>query len=276
MFGGCKLPGNNEILIPGGMVLDSYDLFSGGNNHGGRWTQKKDGLIWRGVASGGRHRDDTWHRFQRHRLAQMMNGTTVSLLEEGHDDAAPTFDLSGISQYRAQAQREGGLGKWLSSFSDMGFIDFECFPHQKDKKCWYMNPYMQLKETIHMKEMYDYKFLPDIDGNSYSGRFRAFMRSTSLVLKSTIYAEWHDDRLVPWVHFVPFDNTFVDIYAILEYYGEHDDEAEKIAEEGRQWAEKVYRRDDMKLYVWRLLLEYARVMDPSRERLAFADDLKTS
>lgn len=274
MFGGCKLPGNNEILIPAGMILDSYDLFSGGDTHGGDWADKKTELVWRGVGSGGRNKEDNWWGFQRHRFVQMMNGTAVTLSEAG-EDVAPSFNLSGLSQYHIQAQQTGDLGPWISSFSDAAFVGFECFPQQEDGGCSYIEPYMELRGSIHMKEQYNYKFLPDIDGNSYSGRFRAFMRSTSLVLKSTIYAEWHDDRLVPWVHFVPFDNTYIDIYAILDYYiNGHDAEAYKIAEAGRDWSEKVMRREDMKLYVWRLLLEYARVMDPSRDKLGFVEDLK--
>ncbi|KAF2972059.1 hypothetical protein GQX73_g1621 [Xylaria multiplex] len=239
----------------------------------GTGRRKKNELVWRGVASGGRHKAENWWGFQRLRFIQMMNGTTVSLLEAG-EDVAPTFRLSELGEYQTEAQRNNSLGKWISSISDAAFVRFECFPQQEDKLCSYLAPYMELRDSIHMKEQYNYKFLPDIDGNSYSGRFRAFMRSTSLVLKSTIYAEWHDDRLTPWVHFVPFDNSFIDIYAILEYYLAHDAEAHRIAEEGREWSEKVMRREDMKLYVWRLLLEYARVMDPAREKLAFVEDLK--
>ncbi|KAI0409297.1 capsular associated protein [Xylaria palmicola] len=274
IFGGCKLPRNNEILIPAGMILDSDDLFSGGDSHGGDWAQKKNELVWRGVASGGRHKDENWWGFHRHRFIQMMNGTTVSLLEAS-EDVAPSFNLSSINEYQTRAQRNGSLGQWLSSFSDVAFVRFECFPAQNGPRCPYLDPYMKVRPSMQMKNEYEYKFLPDIDGNSYSGRFRAFMQSTSLVLKSTIYAEWHDDRLIPWVHFVPFDNTFVDLYAILEYYlTGHDGEASKIAEAGRSWANKVMRREDMMLYVWRLLLEYARVMDPSRGTLGFVDELK--
>ncbi|KAI0424108.1 capsular associated protein [Xylaria sp. FL1042] len=274
IFAGCKLPGNNEILIPAGMILDSYDLFSGGDSHGGDWELKRDSLVWRGVASGGRHKENNWWGFQRLRFAQMLNGTTVSLLETGQD-IAPTFELPELEEHQTQTQKNSTLGQWVSSFSDVAFVAYECFPRQKDGLCSYLDPYMELREPIHMKDQYEHKFLPDIDGNSYSGRFRAFLRSTSLVLKSTIYTEWHDDRLIPWVHFVPFDNTFVDIYAVLEYYvNGHDDEAHRIAEDGRDWAEKVMRREDMRLYVWRLLLEYARVMDPSREKLAFVEDLR--
>ncbi|KAG7108179.1 Mitochondrial GTPase 1 like protein [Verticillium longisporum] len=116
-------------------------------------------------------------------------------------------------------------------------------------------------------------YLPDIDGNSFSGRYRAFLLSSSMPLKSTIYAEWHDDRLVPWVHFVPFDNTYVDLYGIMDHFLRgRDAAAERIATDGKRWAETVLRREDMRLYVWRLLLEYARVMDDNRDRLAFVQD----
>ena len=96
-------------------------------------------------------------------------------------------------------------------------------------------------------------------------------------LKSTIYTEWHDDRLAPWVHFAPFDQTYMDIYAVMEYFLDgHDDAARRIDEEGKEWADRVLRREDMRLYVWRLLLEYARVVDPKRDRLGFVADLTTA
>ncbi|KAI5919415.1 lipopolysaccharide-modifying protein [Camillea tinctor] len=272
IFGGCKLPGNNDILIPGGMLLDSYDLFSGGDSHGGAWSKKKTGLIWRGVASGGRNTAKNWWRFQRHRFVQMMNGTAVTLAEQG-GDAVFTFKLSNVDSYKVQARLDGRLGQWLDEFSDAGFTDLNCYPLEKGGTCIYTSPHMKVMEAMPMKRQYNYKFLPDVDGNSYSARFRAFLRSTSMPLKATIYSEWHDDRLVPWAHFAPMDNTFSDTYAVLEYFMEHDEIAQRIAEEGREWAEKAMRREDMMLYVWRLLLEYARVVDPKRDRLAFVGDL---
>ncbi|EQL03424.1 capsule associated protein [Ophiocordyceps sinensis CO18] len=130
-------------------------------------------------------------------------------------------------------------------------------------------------DGVPMKQQYASKFLPDIDGNSFSGRYRAFLLSTSLPFKSTIYAEWHDDRLFPWVHFVPMDNSFIDLYGLVDYFidAAHDAEARTMADEGKAWAETVLRRQDMKLYVWRLLLEYARVVNDDRHRLAFVADL---
>ncbi|KAF3351366.1 Minor extracellular protease vpr [Verticillium dahliae VDG2] len=143
----------------------------------------------------------------------------------------------------------------------------------RKKICTMVEPYYAVADELPMKKMYNHKYLPDIDGNSFSGRYRAFLLSSSMPLKSTIYAEWHDDRLVPWVHFVPFDNTYVDLYGIMDYFLRgRDAAAERIATDGKRWAETVLRREDMRLYVWRLLLEYARVMDDNRDRLAFVQD----
>jgi len=38
------------------------------------------------------------------------------------------------------------------------------------------------------------------------------------------------------------------------------------------WADKVLRREDMLLYVHRVLLEYGRICDDDRDRLGFTDD----
>jgi hypothetical protein len=69
------------------------------------------------------------------------------------------------------------------------------------------------------------------------------------------------------------------LYGILDFFmgykgeGGHDDAAALIANEGREWAEKVLRREDMILYTWRLLLEWARLCDEEREMLGWVDDL---
>jgi hypothetical protein len=281
IFGGSKMPQNNELLIPGAMYLSPLEFFNGGKRHGPKWADKKNGLIWRGTASGGRNKQDNWWHFHRHRWVQMMNATVLTAMERGNLTEGQTFSLPPNNGYSVQHP-----GEWLSSFSDVGFVSLECFPSVEDlvgtwpfrhkeirKTCSYTSPFMAVQPSLPMKEQYKYKFLPDVDGNSFSGRWRAFLQSTSLPLKATIYAEWHDDRLVPWVHFVPFDNTYRDIYGILDYFSSHDAEAETIASKGKEWAERVLRREDMKLFVWRLLLEYARVLDDDRDSLAFVEDL---
>ncbi|KAJ6437504.1 protein phosphatase regulator [Purpureocillium lavendulum] len=160
LFSGSKLPQNNEILIPGAMYLSDRDFYTGGDWHGPEWSLKRNGLVWRGTASGGRNKENNWWHFHRHRWVQMMNGTTVSAVESGDKARGPTFDLPQVPEH---------------------------------------------------------------------------------------LQEWHDDRLFPWVHYVPFDNSYSDIYAVMDYFLSHDDAAKKIALEGHRWAKQAYRREDMKL-----------------------------
>lgn len=55
--------------------------------------------------------------------------------------------------------------------------------------------------------------------------------------------------------------------------GGHDEEARKIAMQGKEWAEKVLRREDMLVYLLRLLLEYRRLCDDNREMMGWVGDL---
>ncbi|KJZ77079.1 hypothetical protein HIM_03400 [Hirsutella minnesotensis 3608] len=275
LFGGSKLPMNNEILIPGAMYLTKMEFYSGGNSHGPPWVRKKNALIWRGDGSGGRPKPQTWHHFQRHRLVDMLNGTSVSLAEaDPSKGRAMTFELPSESQYPGRRIGTGGLGEWLKTFTDAAFV------RHCHGECDYLGNHFSLSKEIHMKKQYNYKFLPDADGNSFSARFRGFLRSTSLPLKATVYAEWHDDRLIPWLHFVPLDNTFRDLYPVLDFFSDGDGRpgdtaARFIAERGMEWADKVLRREDMRLYVWRLLLEWARVCDENRHVLGYVNDIKS-
>ncbi len=62
----------------------------------------------------------------------------------------------------------------------------------------------------------------------------------------------------------------------MEYFvlGRRDAVAERIALGGREWAGKVLRREDMAVYVLRVLLEYARLGDERREHMGWVGDLK--
>ncbi|KAH8819397.1 glycosyltransferase family 90 protein [Xylogone sp. PMI_703] len=281
LFGGSKLPTNNEILLPAPMYLDvKNERFSGGEDHGGPWKDKTDGIVWRGVATGGRNKPDNWRGFQRHRFIAMTNATKLSAAESWQ--TMPENWALPSSSYDLAAQQDGRLGEWAKSWSDTGFIDLMC---PKGGDCNHTKPYFKLSDSKAMSEQYAKKFLPDIDGNSFSGRYRGFLLSTSVPIKSTIFREWHDSRLVPWVHFIPMDNRFGDFFGIMEYFlgydgGEsgrkrknHDEQAAKIASAGKEWAEKVLRIEDMQVYVLRLLLEYARVSDERRDKMGWVGDL---
>ncbi|KAL1853584.1 hypothetical protein VTK73DRAFT_8926 [Phialemonium thermophilum] len=279
LFGGSKLAVNNEILLPAPMYWNEEERFTGGPDHGVPWRQKKDGVVWRGVATGGRNTETNWRAFQRHRFVAMNNGTKLARAEQWAE-APNNFVMPG-GEYALRAQEKGALGDWVSTWANVSFTDLFCYPKPEDgRPCNYTGPYFAATPGLKMRDQFAYKYLPDIDGNSFSGRYLGFLRSTSLPIKATLWREWHDSRLVPWKHFVPMDNRYADWYAIMQYflgYGDevpgHDAVAERIATAGKEWAERALRPDDMQIYVHRLLLEYARVSDPRRESMGWVEDL---
>lgn len=282
LFGGSKLPTNNEILLPAPMYWNNEERFSGGDDHGAPWDEKTNNVIWRGVATGGKNKRENWKGFQRHRFVAQINATQASRAETWQD--IPQNWAMPISQYEIAAQQEGRMGDWISTWSDAAFVDLNCEPPEEFGTCEYTDPYYAVTPGMKMSEQFSNKYLPDIDGNSFSGRYRGFLMSTSLPIKATIFREWHDSRIVPWVHVVPMDNRFMDFFGIMQYFvgyeglegriEGHDDAARRIADQGKEWADKVLRREDMQIYVLRLLLEYARVSDDERELLGYVEDLR--
>ncbi|KAM7213372.1 hypothetical protein V8F06_011222 [Rhypophila decipiens] len=278
LFGGSKLAVNNEILLPAPMYWNEEERFVGKQTDQPSWSEKNDGAVWRGVATGGKNRENNWKAFQRHRFVAMNNGTKLTRAEEWSE--LPNNFALPPSNYHLGAQEEGKLGEWVGSWADVAFVDLMCETKQTPAiLCNYTNPYYSVKDGMKLDKQFHWKYMPDIDGNSFSGRYLGFLRSTSLPIKATLWREWHDSRLVAWKHFVPMDNRFTEWYGIMEYFlgykgrKGHDEEAENIALTGRDWAQRVLRKEDMKIYVLRLLLEYARVSDDRRERMGWVEDL---
>lgn len=265
VFSATKTSINNDILLPEpAYYFDQYGLFS---EHGFwswfrksvPWSHKKHGMVWRGGATGGVARSNTWQQFHRHRFVRALNSTL-------HQD-----DQANHSP------------EWLHHHSDAAFTSLSCNPNKNGKEsCSSLASNFLTAPPLKMHKQFGWKYLPDIDGNSLSGRFRAFMLSSSTPIKSTIFKEWHDGRLVPWKHFVPVSIGFEEIYDVMKWFlGDaggrrcaHDEAGERIAEEGRIWAERVLGKEDMLLYLWRVVLEYARLVDDGREFLGFVGDLR--
>jgi Glycosyl transferase family 90 len=53
-------------------------------------------------------------------------------------------------------------------------------------------------DTVPLGKHWTYKYLIDMDGMSYSGRFLSFLASDSVPIKSTVYEEFFSDWIQPW------------------------------------------------------------------------------
>jgi len=121
-----------------------------------------------------------------------------------------------------------------------------------------------------------YRYLLDLDGAGFSGRFLPFLQSRSLPFKAALFREWWDDRLTPWWHYVPLDLRGQGFWATLEYFagsGEREGgrvtEGARMADKGREWAGLALRKEDMEIYFFRLLLEWGRLTDDGRDALGY-------
>ncbi|KAL0958787.1 hypothetical protein HGRIS_014108 [Hohenbuehelia grisea] len=127
-----------------------------------------------------------------------------------------------------------------------------------------------------IREAGNYKYVIDVDGNGWSGRFKRLITSNALVFKATIYPEWFADRIQPWVHYVPVQVDLSDLHDSLLFFrgefdgtGAHEDLAAKMADAGRKWSKTFWRREDLVAYFYRLILEFTRLMSTEREKMVF-------
>lgn len=255
IFGECKVNVNSDILFPANMYYANDDRYAYDPTYDCDWDDKDDSMIWRGVTSGGTNTADNWQAMHRQRLVQMMNSTVME-----DKEVRIMSQINGKPGYY-QNFESFQPGQFAKDHSDVGFTEpFACVPD-----CGFYDGVWTYKNMTTLSEQFKSKFVVDVDGHSFSGRWHAFLQSKSLGIKSTIFREWHDSRLFPWRHFVPLDNRYDDIYSILTYFigfgspssssdnsdmayvQRHDFEGRKLGRQGREWASKVLRREDLEV-----------------------------
>jgi hypothetical protein len=297
IFGECKVNVNSDILFPANMYWKHDDRYDYSPKYDLEWDDKKSLMVWRGVTSGGVQIKENWTRLHRQRLVMLSNGTLL-----GNDSTATILTQAPPPNTSSYVPHHSfHPSEFANKYTDIGFTEaWGCVPGD----CPFYKDPVQVwtyKPPVTLSEQFKNKFLVDVDGHSFSGRWRAFLESRSLGIKATIFREWHDSRLFAWRHFVPMDNRFDDFYTLLTYFigvgnppaptnplsptmaaaltenedpyiRAHDFEASRLARQGREWASKVLRRDDIEIYMYRLLLEYGRVVDDNRDRIGYSGD----
>lgn len=341
LFSTSKISASNEILIPGFSLLNGSTVTSSLP-----WDKKETKLHWRGPASGGANSKLNWKRMHRHRFVSMLNATHVEvaegMLHAGNETTVGTgyagnFRLLPSNAYHLASQKGAKMAEWVSGWADASFTDSQCDESGEDGTCSYTNEFFSIeKGTSDGQEKYKYAAILDGDAGDDGGELMQRLEEGKVVLRASVYRQWHDSRLIPWLHYVPMDNTFVDLYGTMEFFlgteipspapvfahahvqvekHEHhfqtphwdeesgdgasgdgkaqrgrrsaevisetekssddrgDEQARRIAEAGQQWARRALRKEDALIYMYRLCLEYARVVDAKRHTMGWVDDL---
>lgn len=137
-----------------------------------------------------------------------------------------------------------------------------------------------------------FQLVADADaGPPGGGAMLGALRSGGVPLVASVFREWYTERLMAWAHFVPVDVRLHGLHSTLAYFmgggegGEgwvrgrepgrdpgmepHTSDARWIAHNGKRWAKTAIRREDAEVYLFRLLLEWGRLVDDQRDEKGF-------
>ncbi|KAI5460771.1 hypothetical protein BGZ63DRAFT_357798 [Mariannaea sp. PMI_226] len=237
-----------DILFPSPAYMEPEFLYEEKTDV--KWENKHNNLYWAGSTTGGFARNNKWQLFHRQRFVELAQNLKRK-------------------NYYLQV-KDGLIQRVKSSFLNGRLFDvvftriFQC----ERKYCRHQDAYFGVKAWANKDEALRSKFAFDIDGNGISGRYYKLLASRSVPLKQTLFREWHDDRLVPWMHYIPISQSMEELPELVFYLTSTEpgrQRAKQIADSGRLWYSKAFREADRSIYVYRLMLELARLQDPKRE-----------
>lgn len=87
-------------------------------------------------------------------------------------------------------------------------------------------------------------------------------------LKVTIFREWDDERLFPWLHYVPVSvgmKELLELVPLLTSMAAGQRISRRIADAGREWYVEALAPKHQGVCLYRLMLEMARLQDGSRK-----------
>lgn len=277
VFSQSKISGFNDILFPSPWnYVDKVKYEPSKEYPDSRYMDKENSLFWIGSTSEGVSNKGEWKGMPRQRLTHLVNNNTLGQVSV----LLPTQEPK---TYSYQIMDGDAPSKELGLKANVHVSDFvrcgDCDEQQKE---------MKTASHVEFQSHWNYRYLVDLDGAGFSGRFLPFLQSHSLPMKTGLFRQWFDSRVTSWLHYVPLDIRLHDVWSTLAYFAgvdapvtdpktgkikpmmeSHDIQGKWIASEGRKWAEKALRKEDMEIYFFRLLLEWGRLTDDRRDSLGF-------
>ncbi|KYK56260.1 hypothetical protein DCS_08230 [Drechmeria coniospora] len=277
VFSQGRVGGFSDLLVPS--PWDYSDKSAHVEAEDVHWVNKTNGLYWRGSATDGFAAHGVWPGFLRARFVH--EAYEVAMTQSGD----PSNDLSVNASYVDVLPKcdPGDCADELASFRHWGSAATDSRPAEADR----------VSAPLPFKESWTFRHLMDMDGAGFSGRFRSFLQSHSLVYRAALFRTWYDERIFAWHDYVPVDVRLGrGFWATLRYLAgvsgigaqpESGDQgasdkstgertARKIASQGRRSALAHLRKEDMQVYMFRLLLEWGRLVSDDREKLAYSVD----
>ena len=249
MFSASKLSTFSDILLPSFYYLaqaSSYDP-----SQDVPWEDKANTMYWRGSTTGGYARNGDWKSFHRQRF--------MSFVGKEEERMVPIMRRTARGLWVPVSAKMGSM----SSLFDARFIDvIQC----DLEECQDEMDLFGVVDRDPAAAGFKNRFIFDLDGNAFSGRFYRLLASKSTVVKQGIFQEWHDDWLVPWLHYIPVSMELDDLPEVIRYLSTvGGEQARIVAEAGQVAAKTMLRGADMSAYIARVVLEMARLVADDRD-----------
>jgi hypothetical protein len=241
-----------DIMYPSPWYIAKQDQGNYKGEEDPLWEQKTNTLYWAGSTTGSHSTNGSWRHSHRQRfvdLIQSLNATSHKYLNETKPRVWKAYES-------------------VEDYQDLFDVKLTAVIQCDEEDCKAQKEHFNiLGEKEEQSQQFQSRFVFDTDGNSFSGRYYTLLQSRSVVLKQTVLREWHDERLVPWAHYIPVSLSMDELPETMRYLASQDGQyvAKGIANAGREWHGKVLRREDFTIYLYRLMLELARITDPNRE-----------
>mmetsp|Transcript_50803 Transcript_50803/g.54988 ORF Transcript_50803/g.54988 Transcript_50803/m.54988 type:complete len:175 (+) Transcript_50803:168-692(+) len=123
------------------------------------------------------------------------------------------------------------------------------------------NGTMRKTSLMSYEESQQNNYIMDVDGNSFTSRFRKLLLSGSVVFKSSRYRQWFTERLHPFVDYVPVNYNLTDLPEKIKWIHEHPTRAAAIAKHASTTVQTSIRDVDRQCYMYRLALEYQELFE---------------
>ena len=237
-----------DIMFPSPAYIEKEFLYDASKDID--WEKKQHNLYWAGSTTGGFANKTNWPLFHRQRFVEIGQ------------------NLKKQNYYLRKTP--GGIKKVMSPFRNgrLFHISFTRIFQCSWKVCHDQHAYFRTRAWADKDEALKSTLAFDIDGNGISGRYYKLLASNSVPLKQTLLREWHDDRLIPWLHYIPVSQSMEELPELVFYLTSTNSGRElsrQIAEAGKKWYSQAFRQVDLTIYTYRLLLEMARLQDLLRE-----------
>jgi hypothetical protein len=275
VFSQSRVSGYRDIIVPSPWNFQDKTKLEESVDR--PWAAKLHSVFWRGSSTDGASRTGTWTSFLRARFAHMGR------LASRHDSVS---NVVGMVSGRSESTTSEPL---LVNVSFVGEFYKGDPPDRYAQTADFYGKGGKPPAGLDFQEHWVHRHLIDLDGAAFSGRFIPFLESRSLPYRAALFRTWYEERVHAWQHYVPLDVSLSNLWGLVEQMNRPVDSStgsavegaggnklggasigETIALDGQDWARKALRKEDMQIYMFRLLLEWARLIDDQRETLGFA------